>query len=165
MVEEFTKRYIERMSKSTKISESRKSIEIERMSKWGESIFVLEEDEEERWEFEGMNLEEFICEGKNSSKGEVDEEVEERIRGWQEYYRDKEAVFDSDDIRGEYGRTELMLGIVSGLPIEEIRELLDDTEDYGLVDNFGYDIIQLACLEYRDDILEELKVRGIYREE
>lgn len=155
IVQEIFNRIIESRINKLKISEERKGREIERIREWSQKSDIfspIEEDEE--WEFEGIIIE------------DVDLEREKRVDGWREYYEGETLVFSSsEEERGEFGRTELMSAIVRGEKIEEIRRLIEETEDYGLVDNFGYDIVQLACLEYRDDILEEFKDRGIYQEE
>ena len=99
----------------------------------------------------------------------VDDPVEKRIRRWQKHYEDKEVFTDDEmettssiDEKGDYGRTQLHLAVLSDDP-EKIVKLLKDGADPKIKDNSGYTPHKLALLEECDLALEALEKFGVFK--
>lgn len=145
---------------------------------WAEKSEIFSpvvEEEEDRWEFEGLSEVSPDGEEVNTLKLDlfpeptIEEEAlskEERILGWQKYYEGLPPVFEEWEHesglneRGEYGRTKLHIACSKG-ELETVRELLEAGADYTLRDNHGYTPYILALLEDQQAVTEELEKRGI----
>ncbi|MFW6173767.1 MAG: ankyrin repeat domain-containing protein [Elusimicrobiota bacterium] len=102
--------------------------------------------------------------------GEDSKEIEsreERIKYWQEYYKDKN-VFPSEDMisteeidnRGDFGRTALHNAVLQN-DTDNIKELVQQGADVTIKDNSGNTPYRLALLEDCEDAIKALEELGV----
>jgi len=93
--------------------------------------------------------------------------IEDRIRQWQEYYKDKK-VFSSEEMvstkcideRGDFGRTELHRSVMHN-NVGRINELIEAGADAKIVDNSGNTPYRLGLLEDCKEAITALEKFGI----